>query len=488
MMAKLIRRSLPAIVDPSSPFREDRLGRSDQVKGLAALIASFDEPHVIAIEGKWGSGKTTFVKMTQALLEADGHACIYFDAWSHDWATDPLVPLIATFESQIGVAMKRGKASKSLTDAMKGTVSAGIKLAAGAAPIALSAVANAVVGRQAVEMGGDLVKSLTKETPRMVERAVENLLKAHREQTTALTDFRRQLTEFATAWGMSGVGRKGPIVVFVDELDRCRPPFAIALLERIKHAFGTEGVVFVLSADQTQLGVSIRSQYGDGIDAEGYLRRFIDIWYALPTPSTEKFIEHLVARLDLASAFSGRNGGNIDLYGLTRSLLTLAKVFTLAPRTIERVVGQVDLAIRLQPTNRIIYPSVLSMFAVLRELERPLLEKYVAGEVGVDGIVSLIERSPAGREVLQSGEWHHIEALLRMLSGFPEDFRTPTQIAQSQSTIDSSETPLKKSKRERLMAVGALILSHHSRMNPPSPGHREYCWSSLQLASAFHRD
>jgi hypothetical protein len=93
----------------------------------------------------------------------------------------------------------------------------------------------------------------------------------------------------------------------VDELDRCRPPFAVALLERVKHLFAVPGVVFVLGVHVTQLGNAVRALYGTGIDAEGYLRRIIDLTFTLPSPDADAFSRHLIASYDITEV--------VDAYG-----------------------------------------------------------------------------------------------------------------------------------------------------------------------------
>jgi len=59
----------------------------------------------------------------------------------------------------------------------------------------------------------------------------------------------------------------------VDELDRCRPDFALGLLERIKHLFDVEGIAFVLLVNRSQIEGYIRTVYGNA-DAEAYLLKF----------------------------------------------------------------------------------------------------------------------------------------------------------------------------------------------------------------------
>ncbi len=72
------------------------------------------------------------------------------------------------------------------------------------------------------------------------------------------------------------------IIIFIDELDRCRPDFAIETLEIVKHYFDIPNIVFVLSLDIEQLSHSIATCYGQNMDSSGYLRRFIDFQVNIP--------------------------------------------------------------------------------------------------------------------------------------------------------------------------------------------------------------
>ena len=88
-----------------------------------------------------------------------------------------------------------------------------------------------------------------------------------------------------------------PLMILIDELDRCRPSYAIALIEVAKHLFDADHIVFVLAVNRTQLAHSIRALYGDRFDAPGYLRRFFDIDFTLPDPNRNRFIRDLLGRI-----------------------------------------------------------------------------------------------------------------------------------------------------------------------------------------------
>src|SRR6185312_12002549 len=94
------------------------------------------------------------------------------------------------------------------------------------------------------------------------------------------------------------------IVFIIDELDRCRPNYAVEVLEQIKHFFSVKGIVFVLSIDKVQLGNAVRGFYGsDRINADEYLRRFIDLEYTMPEPDTKVFCEYLYDYFEFRSFF-----------------------------------------------------------------------------------------------------------------------------------------------------------------------------------------
>ena len=130
-------------------------------------------------------------------------------------------------------------------------------------------------------------------------------LKLMNKLNKGLNLFRKCLAEFAQLV-LNDEDRKGPIVFFVDELDRCRPNYAMEMLERIKHVFNVDGVVFVISTDRQQLVNSVKTLYGEGIDAEGYLRRFFDLSYQLPAPTTVLFVSMLFEQYHLDKYFKER--------------------------------------------------------------------------------------------------------------------------------------------------------------------------------------
>ena len=91
---------------------------------------------------------------------------------------------------------------------------------------------------------------------------------------------------------------KFPLIIFIDELDRCKPDYAIKFLEIIKHFFNVKNVIFILGIDIEQLQYSVKSLYGSEMNAKEYLRKFIDLNYSFPKPSLENYINFLFEQFD----------------------------------------------------------------------------------------------------------------------------------------------------------------------------------------------
>lgn len=92
---------------------------------------------------------------------------------------------------------------------------------------------------------------------------------------------------------------KTKLVIFIDELDRCRPTFSIELLEMIKHLFDVENMVFIFALDISQLSYSVQSVYGTGIDSAGYLCRFFDYISKLPKFDVNTYINSIIQKTKL---------------------------------------------------------------------------------------------------------------------------------------------------------------------------------------------
>jgi hypothetical protein len=123
-------------------------------------------------------------------------------------------------------------------------------------------------------------------------------MKAFRTQQRSIATFRAQLKKVAQSLQRSGEPFQ-PIYVLIDELDRCRPLYAIRMLEAVKHLFDTDGVVFIVATDTEQLAESVRAVYGANFDSRKYLYRFFDRTYRFRKPDGSKFVGYLYERYNI---------------------------------------------------------------------------------------------------------------------------------------------------------------------------------------------
>jgi predicted KAP-like P-loop ATPase len=300
---------------PNEIWEGDAFGRQADadflIKFLTKRVREREErglskSYVLNIDAGWGHGKTYFLSRFQKTLERDNYLVAAVNAWQDDHADDPLLSVVAAVDAIIRPLVARQKLSKSLWEAVKRD-SAAVVLAAGKG--ALKHWAKKAIGDGFDEIA-DLIqptgsaKSVSPEKTQtgsaseaIVDEATKALFKGFEQTRDSIISFRGELSRLLEEVQKAHPEIKLPLFVLVDELDRCRPPYAISMLERIKHLFSIDNVVFVLATDTKQLRHAIASVYGAGFDAERYLFRFFDRTYVFEEPSRAKFVEHLLSDL-----------------------------------------------------------------------------------------------------------------------------------------------------------------------------------------------
>lgn len=255
-------------IDINDPFKNCQLNRKTQADALLRLIPGFDKGGVIALNNKWGTGKTTFIKMFDAYLHINGYNSIYFNAWENDFEDNPLSAIIAELRENF-------KNEKKVDDVIK----FGAKLFLDVGSKAISHQLDKYIGSQTIKTISEAVNGSVKEL-------FEEELKDYIEKKNSLKKFKKSLELF-----VADNSKKTPLIFFIDELDRCRPNYAVKVLECIKHLFAVPNILFVLSIDKVQLQNAINGFYGsEKFDSGEYLIRFIDLEYSLPNLGIEAFI------------------------------------------------------------------------------------------------------------------------------------------------------------------------------------------------------
>lgn len=252
--------------DQKNPFSKDLLNRKQYADILTQIVKHAEGGFTLSINADWGYGKTTFIKMWEKVLQNEGYYTIYFNAWETDFVADPMMALID--------GLRNGFEAKDLPSEHLQKVKALWKTA--------SKLVQLVPQYRII---GEIAEALQEGIGDCTEDNDE-LQKCTSIKQLVYT-FRKQLSDFAKT-----IDQEKQLIVFVDELDRCRPDYAVQMLERIKHFFSLDNIIFVLSIDKKVLCKSIKAVYGGlEIDTEAYLRRFIDLEFDLPEPNISDFIE-----------------------------------------------------------------------------------------------------------------------------------------------------------------------------------------------------
>ncbi|WP_435815111.1 P-loop NTPase fold protein [Xanthomonas campestris pv. incanae] len=271
----MVRKFQAPAIEKSSPWSEDVLERQPFGEMVAELIDGIAEPFVISLKGSWGSGKSVFLQRLRAHLEsrAPRIPVINIDAWKYDYYEDPMYALVSAIDQRLSEKDDSDRAvSASLFHYASKMLAPLGKIAGGAADAATAGGASATfegVG----ELGGALLSAKAEKKD------------AHTELLKKLEVARDMLLRKSASGNFKGQ----KVVVLIDELDRCRPSYAIKLLERVKHFFDIRGYVFVIATDERNLHDAVKSLYGPSVDGEEYLRRFFDLELYLPAPSTNQF-------------------------------------------------------------------------------------------------------------------------------------------------------------------------------------------------------
>lgn len=253
---------------------KDVLDRNKSVWQFARFCDAQEGKCSIAVDAQWGAGKTFFVRHVQLLMDSfnpftrgvteeestkirnvfsrfigtgenavsfSPEVCVYYDAWSNDNDGDPVLSLVY----EIIKSTAQNYSFEKSKDCIK----------------LVSSIADFFAGRNVAE----IVELVRGDDPL-------SELKSQKDIHDLVADFLDSL--------LYEQGNR--LIIIIDELDRCKPEYAVRLLERIKHYFTNDRITFVFSVNIDALQHTVKRYYGEGFDACRYLDRFFDYRITLP--------------------------------------------------------------------------------------------------------------------------------------------------------------------------------------------------------------
>ncbi len=205
-----------------------------------------------------------------------------------------------------------------------------------------------------------------------------------------------------------------PLVVVIDELDRCRPSYAVELLEVAKHFFSVDHVVFVLALDRSQLAHSVKVLYGEGFAAEGYLGRFFDADLRLPTPDRTKFFKSLLEATGIKGYLDkGRASGEFTPSQAVDKVLPLYMNGSgLDLRSVAQVIHRLGIAIASLEASMFRFVPTIVTLLIMRSLAPGPYRNYIDGTATDGETINALWDTPGGRAVLVSDLGEAVEALI----------------------------------------------------------------------------
>lgn len=360
-------------IPEEEPFKYDKLERQQHAANFMNMVSLYGETGcVIALNGLWGTGKTTFVKMMEQQMKNSGYKPLYFNAWTNDFVSDPLVAMLAEIKEVMPESPK-----------LETIVKLGGKILTTIGGSVLKSVAKNKLGVDVDAVADDVVG------------VINNQIDEYTEQKKTLEDFKEALAEYVADNTEEGK----PVVFFIDELDRCNPHFAVQVLERVKHLFDIPSMVFVLIINKQQLQHAICGYYGsENIDAKNYLRRFVDVEYQLPEADKDKYFELLYEEYEFCKVLEKPSRKNhpqlrmeTDSFRTLMQKLIYYSDFDL--RTIDKFMAHTRLMMETYGNTEYLFPSVVVVLVYLRFADYELYELIKEEKLRPVDLVTRLDRS-----------------------------------------------------------------------------------------------
>ena len=311
-------------VPERDPFANDLLGRKEPIEALTTLLGNVNGPCVMAVDAGWGMGKTTFLRMWAQHLRNQEFPVVEFNAWETDFTWDPFFALWS--ESSGRLVGQDVNGSRGRLEFIARMLMPMLQKGARATALGLALRGEAELSEMAsgVSAAFDELRDIAIEpnSERGSEHERQYSDGTYLEAKALLNEFRLELAQSANSLAEANSGR--PLVLMIDELDRCRPTYSIELLETAKHLFSVDHVIFILCLDRAQLANSVKAVYGSSFDADGYLRRFFDVDYRLPEPVRSQFVNAQLQSLDIRDTIAG---GTLPLAEMYSPAMVLIQTF-----------------------------------------------------------------------------------------------------------------------------------------------------------------
>lgn len=464
----MILKSRDIKIIKDDPFRNDALNRRDSGEVLTEFVLSANDSVVVCIDAPWGQGKTTFLRMWEQHLKNNNIPTIYFNAWESDFSDDALVSLIGEISASITELSKTGDESKA-REYLGKTKDIGVALLKRSVPVAAKIITAGAL---------DLDKVTEQALSGLAESIAKEQLEKYENSKKSIQSFRETISKLASS--ITDPDHPKPLVFIIDELDRCRPNYAIEILEKAKHFFNVDNIVFVLGADKKQLGSSIKAIYGEGLNVNGYLRRFMDFDYVLPPPKKGLFVKSLFKKYKFNDYFSKKNTRGVQYEG-EQSLKMFSELFELYGLTLreqEHCCSLLSLSIRTTPENYKLFPLFLCFLIVLKVKSPDLYKELITDEISAFKLLERFAVEPGASDLLLTNYGAALEAYIVTCKSQSHSY---DEISNKYKEVINS-TSASEEEKQRAQRIMEIIKDYDWNGGIGSLG---YLLKKIEIASRF---
>lgn len=309
------------------PWSKDELKRDKFARYLNKILINknlfrrvSENSLVIALDSGYGSGKSTFLKMwsdelENSTTELGSTIVIKMNAWLSDDYDNPLVPFIYSIHEKLFINSDGNELEIVCKEKVEAFQKASLNSVLRVGKRILNGTLEQKFGVSTQDIENEIL-------------AIKDDLKV--DYDNVISDYRKHVEtrkEFIDK--LSKISEDLKIIVMIDELDRCKPTYAIETLEVVKHFFDVSNITYVFAVDIEQLSHSISTVYGNNMDANGYLRKFFDVTLSLPKPDLAQYLRMKKISIDTESSQSAPHGMIRDY------VIDLAVEFNLSLRDVD---------------------------------------------------------------------------------------------------------------------------------------------------------
>lgn len=396
----------------SHPFDDDLLGLKPFAETISNIVVSTKDPFVFSINSPYGTGKTFFLRRLHCLLEQKGCMCVSYNAWESDFYDNPLPAIIS--------ALERQTLTQKIIDTSKQTI-----------------------------------KNISKTSLNPLKKVIEEISILFEKKEKIYDDFKKyQEAKEKFIKDLTNFVKNKKLVFIIDELDRCRPDYAIKTLETIKHFFNIPNIVFIIGVDRKQIESTVKVLYGSNVDnnCDEYLRKFIDQDFYLPKPSTEMYIKSLCTKYltEILYPYAYDNGHTFSVLNFeifyspnaifyskqkqidvmyilnvfTVNLMALAIYFNFSLRKIEELIILIKIFISaLNPKDNYLFPELICYLLSIRIFEHSYLEEKNCLNIFDSQYTSVIDKKYAKLQNIELVEPSHKSTFFNLQNSLKERYK-----------------------------------------------------------------